>query len=145
MICCRTGIHFTLTIDAPDPVSLGIKNHATAELAVDRPAQINITIRKPNTKASPTDSLMATFISGLRPAGIGNPASLISFDRTSCRTAGGSEKLNQSAIEARTEGIHHHHPKHRNRKYPGDARYGIVDPGSRSHALLSQPNSSPPW
>lgn len=58
----------------------GIISHATTKLATDRPAQINITIRNPNTNAFSIASLTAAFVVGLRPPGIGKPASLSSSD-----------------------------------------------------------------
>src|SRR6202044_3514543 len=72
-------------------LGLGIIIQATALLARDNPAQINMTTRNPNTKASPIDLLMAALTLGARPAGIGNPASLIAFALISCRTAVGSD------------------------------------------------------
>jgi hypothetical protein len=59
--------------------AFGIMSHATAALPRDSAAQANMTIRKPNTNASPIDSLMAVFVPGLRPAGTCKPASSISF------------------------------------------------------------------
>jgi len=53
--------------------------NAAAALASDRPAQISMIIRKPNTNASPTDSLMAALVLASRPMGACKPASLISF------------------------------------------------------------------
>ena len=61
-----------------DQPSFEIMSHATAALAREKPAQINMTILNPNTNASPIDSLMAAFVLGLRPAGTSKPASLIS-------------------------------------------------------------------
>src|SRR5437773_11471992 len=40
------------------PLLSGISNHAAAALATDKPAQISITSRNPNTNASRTDSLI---------------------------------------------------------------------------------------
>src|SRR6202158_464961 len=59
--------------------SLGIMSHATAALIKARHAQINITVRNPNTNASLTDTSTALFVLELRPAGTCNPASRISF------------------------------------------------------------------
>src|ERR1700678_2199437 len=58
--------------------SFGIISHARAAPARDRAAQMNITIRYPNTNASPIDCLTALLAAGLRPLGGWRPASPIS-------------------------------------------------------------------
>ena len=68
-----------------------IISFTTAELAADRPAQTNMTIRNPNTNASPIASLRVAFVVGRRPAGSCTPASLVSSPRTSSRILGDSE------------------------------------------------------
>src|SRR3984885_9364170 len=59
--------------------SRGIISHATAAPPSDWPAQMNITIRNPNTNAFLTDSLMRVLVAGSSPSGACKPASLISF------------------------------------------------------------------
>ena len=61
-------------------LSFGIMSHASIEPATDKPEQITITIRNPDTNASAIASSTATLTAGLRTAGTGKPASLISFD-----------------------------------------------------------------
>jgi hypothetical protein len=51
-------------------------SHATTELATERPAQINTTIRNPNTNASPINSVVAAVVARLISAGIAKAASL---------------------------------------------------------------------
>jgi len=65
--------------------------HATAALANERLAQIEMTTRNPNTNDFPIASLISVLVAGSRPAGTCKPASLISPARRSCRTPGGSE------------------------------------------------------
>src|SRR6266852_3447626 len=51
------------------PLLSGISSHAAAALATDKPAQINIMSRNPNTNAPRTDSLIAAPVLALRLAG----------------------------------------------------------------------------
>src|SRR5204863_9542183 len=74
----------------------GITSHATAALATDRPAQIKMTSRNPNTKASPIESLTVTLVLSSMPAGNCRPAMLISSALMSWRTLTGSETFASS-------------------------------------------------
>ena len=74
-------------------VLAGIISEATAELARDKPAQISITLRNPNTNAREIDSRIRAVMFASRPEGTSRPASLISFDRTYWRMPGGSTPL----------------------------------------------------
>src|SRR5271168_5561170 len=69
-------------------VLTGIMSDATAALAKDRPAQINITVRNPKTYAWEIDTWISVVVSESRPEGRSRPASLISFDRTYWRMPG---------------------------------------------------------
>src|SRR6266567_24213 len=60
------------------PLLPGISSHAAAALATDKPAQISIMSRNPNTNASRTDSLIAVPVVSFRLVGNCRPASLIS-------------------------------------------------------------------
>src|SRR5437667_8280960 len=71
----------------------GISSHATAALATDRPAQIKMTSRNPNTNASPIESLTAALVLSSTPTGNCRPASLISSALMSWRTLTVSERL----------------------------------------------------
>jgi hypothetical protein len=61
-------------------VLTGIISDATAALAKDRPALINITIRNPKTNAWEIETRTSAAVSESRPEGRSRPASLISFD-----------------------------------------------------------------
>lgn len=61
----------------------GIMHHATTALVRESAAQINITIRNPNTNAMLINSLIAFFVSASTAAGTGRPASLVSCARMS--------------------------------------------------------------
>src|SRR5579863_8984684 len=57
----------------------GISSQAAAALAVDKPAQMIIMSRNPNTNASRTDSRIAAPLLAVTSGGNCMPASLISF------------------------------------------------------------------
>jgi hypothetical protein len=75
-VLCNHAIRYEWLEQGRNPFR--IMSQATAALARDSPAQINMTIRNPNTNASLTDSLIALLVVGLRPRGTCKPASLIS-------------------------------------------------------------------
>src|SRR5260370_11025784 len=60
------------------PLLPGIRSHAAVALATDKPAQISMMRRNPNTNASRTDSLIAVPVVSFRLVGNWRPASLIS-------------------------------------------------------------------
>src|SRR3981189_3062468 len=68
----------------------GIISRATAALARERPAQINITVRNPKTNAREIDARITAVVSASSPAGKSRPASLISFDLMYWKMPGGS-------------------------------------------------------
>ena len=86
-------------------------------------------------KCSRNRFLDGNFDGGTENSGHGQ-ASQLDFVRLNLlENTGRQQDLGEAAIQAGSKGVHHHNPEDCNRKYPSNARNGVIDSRSCSDTV----------